>query len=37
MQRVTFSQPDADHHIEEWTFLDHGKEHKEVFMLERVK
>jgi hypothetical protein len=37
MQRVTFTQLDADHHIEEWTFLDHGKEMKEVFTLERVK
>src|ERR1019366_7070657 len=31
MQHVTFTQPDADHHIEEWVFLDHGKEMKEVF------
>jgi hypothetical protein len=37
MQRVTFTQPDASHHIEEWTFLDHGKELKELFTLERVK
>jgi hypothetical protein len=37
MQHVTFSQPDADHHIEEWVFLDHGKETKEVFTLARVK
>ena len=37
MQRVTFTQPDADHHIEEWIFLDHGKEMKEVFTLARVK
>ena len=37
MQRVTFTVPDADHHSEEWVFLDHGKEMKEVFTLERVK
>ncbi len=37
MQRVTFTQPDADHHSEEWTFLDHGKETQEVFTLARVK
>jgi hypothetical protein len=37
MQRVTFTQPDADHHSEEWVFLDHGKEMKELFTLERVK
>jgi hypothetical protein len=37
MQHVTFSQPDADHQIEEWVFLDHGKEIKELFTLERVK
>ncbi len=37
MQRVTFTQPDATHHIEEWVFLDHGTEHKEVFALERAK
>jgi hypothetical protein len=37
MQHVTFTQPDADHHTEEWVFLDHGKEMKEVFVLERVK
>jgi hypothetical protein len=37
MQHVTFTQPDADHHVEEWVFLDHGKEIKEVFTLARVK
>ncbi|HKM84863.1 MAG TPA: hypothetical protein VJW96_01560 [Terriglobales bacterium] len=37
MQHVTFTQPDADHHVEEWTFLDHGKEMKEVFTLARAK
>jgi len=37
MQRVTFTEPDADHHVEEWVFLDHGKEMKEVLTLARVK
>jgi hypothetical protein len=37
MQRATFTQPDANHHLEEWVFLDHGKEMKELFTLERVK
>jgi len=37
MQHVTFSEPDSDHHVEEWVFLEHGKEIKEVFTLARVK
>lgn len=37
MQRLTISQPDANHHTEEWVFLDHGKEMKELFTLERAK
>ncbi len=37
MQHVTFTQPDADHHVEEWVFLDHGKESREVFTLARLK
>ena len=37
MQHVTFTQADANHHVEEWTFLDHGKQMKEVFTLERTK
>jgi hypothetical protein len=37
MQYVTFSQPDANHHLEEWTFLDHGKNIKQLFTLERAK
>lgn len=37
MQHVTFTQADANHHTEEWTFLDKGKEMKEVFVLERAK
>jgi hypothetical protein len=37
MQSAKFTQSDADHHVEEWVFLDHGKEMKELFTLERVK
>ncbi len=37
MQRATFTEPDPNHHVEEWFFLDHGKEMKAVFTLERVK
>ncbi len=36
MQKVVFSMSDADHHVEEWTFLDHGKEIKQVFDLKRT-
>jgi hypothetical protein len=37
MNHVVFAMPDADHHTEEWTFLDHGKEMKELFTLQRSK
>ena len=37
MQHVTFTQPDSNHHTEDWVFLDHGKEMKEHFRLERTK
>jgi hypothetical protein len=37
MQQLTINQPDGDHHTEEWVFLDHGKELKELFTLERAK
>jgi len=37
MDHVVFSMPDADHHTEEWTFLNHGKEMKEIFTMERSK
>jgi hypothetical protein len=37
MQHVVFAMPDADHHTEEWTFLDHGKVMKETFALQRAK
>jgi hypothetical protein len=35
MQRVVFSVLDANHHTEEWVFLDHGKELRQVFDLNR--
>jgi hypothetical protein len=37
MRHVVFAMPDAEHHTEEWTFLDHGKEMKELFTLQRGK
>ncbi|MFY9560237.1 MAG: hypothetical protein WAQ52_08390 [Terriglobales bacterium] len=37
MHHVVFGMPDANHHTEEWTFLDHGKEMKELFTLQRSK
>jgi hypothetical protein len=37
MQRMVLTTVDANHHIEEWIFNDHGKEMKEVFTLERQK
>ena len=35
MHRVVFNLIDANHHTEEWTFLNHGKEVKELFDLQR--
>jgi hypothetical protein len=35
MQRMVLTVLDENHHIEEWTFADHGKEHKAVFDLHR--
>ena len=35
MQRMVLTILDENHHTEEWTFLDHDKEHKEVFDLHR--
>lgn len=35
MQRVVFTIVDADHHTEDWTFIDHGKQMKELFDLHR--
>ena len=37
MNRVVINMADADHHTEEWVFLDHGKEQREMFVLERQK
>jgi len=35
MQKMVLTIVDDNHHIEEWTFADHGKEMKEVFDLRR--
>jgi hypothetical protein len=35
MQRMVLTLLDQNHHTEEWTFADHGKEHKAVFDLYR--
>jgi len=35
MQRMVLTVLDENHHIEEWTFADHGKEMKETFDLRR--
>jgi hypothetical protein len=35
MHRVVFNLIDANHHSEEWTFRNHGKEVKELFDLQR--
>ena len=37
MAHVVISILDTNHHTEEWTFADHGKEMKEVFDLWRKK
>jgi len=37
MQRVTFAKSDTDHHTEDWVYVAHGKEMKELFTLERSK
>ncbi len=36
MQKMVLTLVDDNHHTEEWTFVDHGKEHKEVFDLRRT-
>ena len=36
MQKVVFNIADADHHTEEWTFVDHGQTKVEVFTLTRA-
>jgi len=33
VQHVTFTEPDADHPVEEWVFLDYGKESREAFTM----
>lgn len=35
MHRMVLTLVDENHHTEEWTFVDHGKEHKELFDLHR--
>jgi hypothetical protein len=35
MQKMILTLIDDNHHTEEWTLVDHGKEHKEVFDLHR--
>jgi hypothetical protein len=35
MQKLVLTLVDPDHHTEEWTFLDHGKEEKQFFDLRR--
>lgn len=35
MQRMVLTVLDDNHHVEDWTFLDHGKEMKETFDLRR--
>jgi hypothetical protein len=35
MQRVVFTFVDANHHTEDWLFVDHGKEISERFDLQR--
>jgi hypothetical protein len=35
MQRVVFAIIDTDHHTEDWTFVDHGKQMKEFLDLRR--
>ena len=35
MHKMTLTIIDNNHHTEEWTLVDHGKEHTEVFNLHR--
>jgi len=37
MQKMVLTVVDDNHHVEEWTFNDHGKEMKEVFDLRRTR
>lgn len=36
-RRVVFTIVDANHHTEEWNFIDHGKEIKDLFELHRTE
>ena len=35
MEKMVLTLLDENHHTEEWTFVDHGKEHRAVFDLHR--
>lgn len=35
MEKMVLTLLDENHHTEEWTFIDHGKEHRAVFDLHR--
>jgi hypothetical protein len=35
MQKMILTVLDENHHTEEWVFVDHGKEHTEIFDLHR--
>ena len=35
MHKMVLTLVDDNHHTEEWTLMDHGKEHKELFDLHR--
>jgi len=37
MHHLVISMPDANHHTEQWTFLDHGKEMTETLSMQRSK
>ncbi len=37
MNQLVITMPDADHHTEEWTFVQDGTEKKERFELTRIK
>jgi hypothetical protein len=37
MDHLVITMPDADHHTEDWTFVQDGKEMKEHFELARLK
>ncbi|HUK23347.1 MAG TPA: hypothetical protein VLV49_02115 [Terriglobales bacterium] len=36
MHRLVITMPDANHHTEAWTYVDHGKEMTEMFTLARA-